>query len=77
MLLAITVTGGLLGCVYLAARLVLRHASPALSPADEDADRTWLLRRLVRQEGARILANEPMPYALAVFGGAVYALAAR
>ena len=70
-------TGGLLGCVYLAARFVLRHASPALSPADADADRTWLLRRLVRQEGARILANEPMPYALAVFGGAVYALAAR
>jgi prepilin peptidase CpaA len=77
LLLAITVTGGLLSCLYLAARLVLRRALPALSPAGPGADRSWLLRRLLQQEGARILANEPMPYAVAVFGGAVYTLATK
>lgn len=77
LLLAIAVTGGLLSCLYLAARLVLRHVSPALSPAEPDSDRRWSLRRLVRREGARILANEPMPYALAVLGGAVYGLATK
>ena len=76
LLLAITVTGALLGFFYLGARLVLRHAPPTLIPAGPDGDRKWSLRRLVRREGTRILANEPMPYAVAVLGGAVYVLAA-
>jgi len=77
LLLAITVTGGVLSCLYLATRLVLRQASPALSPAGPDGDRKSSLRRLVRQEGTRILAHEPMPYALAVLGSGVYGLAAK
>lgn len=77
LLLAISLAGGLLSCLYLAARLVLRRAAPAPGLMDPDVDRAWWLRRLVRREGARILANEPMPYALAVLGGAVYGLVTR
>ncbi len=74
LLLAITIAGGLLSCLYLLARLVLRQVMSGLSYATPGADPTWSLRRFVQREGARILANEPMPYALAVLGGTLYGL---
>jgi len=73
LLLAITLAGGLLSCLYLAARFVLRHA---LSFPHNARHETRLFGSLARQEAARILRNEPMPYALAIAGGVVYGLAA-
>jgi prepilin peptidase CpaA len=74
LLLAIVMAGGLLSCAYLAARFVLRRAAPLPRQADRDDSDAWAIRRLVQREGARILANEPIPYALAIFGGVVYGL---
>ncbi len=75
LLLSITVAGGLMSCLYLAARLVLRQVMPTLNYANSGDDPAWSLRWLVQREGTRILANEPMPYALAVLGGTLYSLA--
>lgn len=77
LLLAITVTGGLLSCLYLAVRFFLRRAPPRPDRAEQDAGSKWTLPRMARRETARILANEPMPYAIAVFGGVAYGLTTR
>ncbi len=68
---AITLAGGVLGCVYLVVRR--RMESPAAPQADcpRGDPHTSRFGRLLREERARILAGEPMPYALAVFGGVV------
>jgi prepilin peptidase CpaA len=75
LLFAIIMAGGLLSCVYLAVRFALRHGAPSPHRVEPAAHRIGNLRRLARREGARILANEPMPYALAVFGGLAFGLA--
>jgi prepilin peptidase CpaA len=71
LLILIALAGGVLGCLYIAARYRLRMI------ATPQADRPGLdrqvgrLQRLVEREGIRIASGEPMPYALAVFGGLV------
>jgi prepilin peptidase CpaA len=77
LLFAITLAGGLLSCVYLAVRFALRRAATWPVDAASDAGRGWSLRRVAYREGARILANEPMPYAAAIFGGVACGLAIR
>jgi prepilin peptidase CpaA len=113
LLLAIALAGGLLSCLYLAARFLLRRA-PGLAYAlpgqvassvparqedvdgrarpghDEGSDSgddgsrisllpspTWLaaIPRVASRERARILAGEPMPYAVAIAGGVLFTLA--
>jgi prepilin peptidase CpaA len=73
LLLAITMAGGLLSLIYLAARGALRRAATATP--EGAAPQPGTLRRLLARESARIRANEPMPYALAVLGGVAYGLA--
>jgi prepilin peptidase CpaA len=70
MLFAIVIAGGILACIYLVLRRALRlqEAAPP-RPADE-------MQRgivaLVARETARIRTDQPMPYAVAVFGGTAY-----
>jgi len=77
LLLAIALAGGLLSCLYLTARSALRCLSPLARPERGEPARGWTLRGLIRREGSRILANEPMPYAVAVLGGVAFGLMAR
>jgi prepilin peptidase CpaA len=74
LLFAIVMAGGVLSCLYLAMRYALRDAAPTLNSAELESGRRLAIRRLADREGARIRANEPMPYALAVLGGFAYAL---
>jgi len=73
LLFAITLAGGLLSCIYLAIRFALLRMTP--SRAEPQSGRPWALGHLAHREGVRILANEPMPYALAVLGGVAFGLA--
>jgi prepilin peptidase CpaA len=73
LLLAITLAGGVLACVYLAARHVLRRS--ASSSGQQPAVPLIGLAGILDKERARILADEPMPYAVAILGGAAYHLA--
>jgi prepilin peptidase CpaA len=98
LLLAIALAGGLLSCLYLAGRSLLRRAprplyalpgpmasreADAAGPATPRHDRgsgppsTWLsaIHRVASRERARILAGEPMPYAVAIAGGVLFTLA--
>jgi prepilin peptidase CpaA len=71
LLFAISLAGGLLGCLYLCARLFLNRVSPAGgSGKDPGHAKSWLSREM-----RRVAAGEPMPYALAVLGGVVWSLA--
>jgi prepilin peptidase CpaA len=72
LLLEIALAGGVLSCAYLVARARLRRdlAPPRDDPIATrwpriDASESW------RQEAARIIAGEPMPYAFAILGGVV------
>jgi prepilin peptidase CpaA len=113
LLFAIALAGGLLSCLYLAARLALRRAPVAayalpgqvassVPTRREDTDGrdrpghderrgggdeggrvallplpTWLsaISRVASRERARIMAGEPMPYAVAIAGGVIFSLA--
>ena len=120
LLLAIALAGGLLSCLYLTARCVLRRGPAAayalpgpvasfLPARQQDVDGrarpdhdegdgardcgdegcddgsrvglvpspTWLsaIPRVAARERARILAGEPMPYAVAIAGGVLFTLA--
>ncbi len=75
LLLAVALAGGLLSCLYLAVRFVLRRMAARVGPAAPEASRGGAVCRLARLEGARMLANEPMPYAIAVLFGVAYCLA--
>jgi prepilin peptidase CpaA len=66
LLLAIALAGGLLSCLYLALRALLRP------PAEGQTGR---LGGLLRREAMRIRNHEPMPYALAILGGAAHGMA--
>ncbi len=71
LLILIALAGGVLGCLYFAARYRLQSAaSPQVDRAggSRPASRP---QRLAARERARIAAGEPMPYALAVFGGLI------
>jgi len=73
LLFAITLAGGALSCIYLAIRFALRRTAAGRGQASSGGQSG--LGQLVRREGIRILANEPMPYALAVLGGVTFGLA--
>ena len=73
LLFAITLAGGLLSCLYLAVRFVLRRATGFSRTSRRDP---WRFQSLARLEAARILRDEPMPYALAIVGGVAFRLAA-
>ncbi len=67
LLVSIALAGGVLACLYLGARRLVRrrHASP-LPLANPSR---WTALGLLRRESTRLRANEPMPYAVAVLGG--------
>lgn len=75
LLLAIALAGGLLSCLYLASRFVLQRIAATAGPVPSDLGRLPWLSRIANHERARILAGEPMPYAVAIFGGVAYTLA--
>ena len=75
LLFAITLAGGLLSCLYLILRFILRRAAVVPTAAEPAAGHLRTLRQLTDREGARIRANEPMPYALAVLAGVAFGLA--
>jgi prepilin peptidase CpaA len=77
LLLAIVLAGGVLSCVYILARVALGNASVRKSPAAVSAAETagrnpggWF-----SNECARVSAGGPMPYALAIVGGVIGAIA--
>ncbi|MEJ2123541.1 MAG: prepilin peptidase [Alphaproteobacteria bacterium] len=77
LLLAIVLAGGVLSCVYIIARIVLRsasvHKSPVAVSAAEEVSRNtggWF-----SNECSRICAGGQMPYALAIVGGVIGAIA--
>ena len=68
LLVDIALAGGVLGGLYLAARLGLRNLPAlAVSPIARPASGLALAMKAERR---RIRAGAPMPYALAIFGGA-------
>jgi len=71
LLLAIAIAGGILACLYLAARRILRWTA---RPDAETATAGTSLARLVSRERRRILSGAPMPYAVAMLGGAACVL---
>jgi prepilin peptidase CpaA len=75
LLMAIALAGGVLACLYLASRTLLRRTAVPAGPAWAVPERPSPLLRLASRERARILANEPMPYAVAILGGALFTLA--
>lgn len=69
LLLAIALMGGVLSCVYLVLRFILKRETSCPTAA--------LSHRvsIFHDEAAKIMADEPMPYAIAILGGvAFYAL---
>jgi prepilin peptidase CpaA len=72
LLFAVVLAGGLLSCVYLVSRFILRRAASPVALGRLDA--RWRLGRVAARERARIVAGEPMPYAVAIFGGVLYTL---
>jgi prepilin peptidase CpaA len=67
LLIDIALAGGVLGCLYLVARLVLRTLpTPAVSPITLPSG----FIGAINTERRRIAAGGPMPYALAILGGA-------
>ena len=71
LLIDVALAGGVVGCLYLAARLGLRGPAPAASPMARGATGFAVAMNAERH---RIAAGGPMPYALAIFGGVcVYA----
>jgi prepilin peptidase CpaA len=75
LLFAITLAGGLLSCLYLASRFVLQRVPAPVGLTGPSPDRASLLTRIANRERARVLSGEPMPYAVAIFGGVAYTLA--
>jgi Flp pilus assembly protein protease CpaA len=74
LLLAITISGGGLACLYLIIRTGLRRGVVPVAAGETGI--FGAIRGLAFREGARIRANEPMPYAVAVLSGVAYGLAA-
>ena len=74
LLVDIALAGGVLSCLYLAARFRLKvQATPDVSPAARQGSGRaqasgWAVA--INAERRRIAAGAPMPYALAIFGGA-------
>ena len=69
LLFDIAIAGGLLGCLYVLARLLLTQA-----PSVGQATHPSKFGKFVRTEMARIAAHEPMPYGVAILGGVSYCI---
>jgi prepilin peptidase CpaA len=69
LILDIALAGGLVAAVYVVARLSLARRAPSLAYAAHSAGRRAGLCAMVRVEGARIAAGEPMPYGVAIAAG--------
>jgi prepilin peptidase CpaA len=70
LLIEIALAGGVLGCIYLLARSALRSPSVTSSGTAEGARPEGEFALAIRTERIRIAAGGPLPYALAVLGGA-------
>jgi prepilin peptidase CpaA len=64
LLLDVALAGGVLSCAYLAAGQFLRALPPAVADGDKD---DWISTEL-----GRMTACKPLPYALAILGGAIW-----
>lgn len=71
LLLCIALAGGVLSLFYLGASWLVRRESGSAFAVPEPPPGATRFDRLVRTEVARMRANEPMPYATAIFGGTV------
>jgi prepilin peptidase CpaA len=71
LLIEIALAGGVLGCIYLFARYALRRPSGTSSGAAEAARPEAGFGLTMRTECVRIAAGGPLPYAVAVLGGAL------
>ena len=69
LILCVVLAGGLVSCCYLIARALL--STDALRRAVVSDVPKAMGRRLLHAEASKIIAGEPMPYALAVLGGVV------
>ena len=69
LLIEIALAGGLLSCLYLAARYRLKSLSSSQSAAREVALPESGLALMIKTERARIAAGNSLPYAVAVLGG--------
>ncbi|HET6375319.1 MAG TPA: prepilin peptidase [Methylocella sp.] len=74
LLAGIVLAGGLLSCLYLAARGLLRRQGSAF-PLTPQASQGGGLAFVVQMERARIISGNSLPYAVAVFGGAGFYIA--
>lgn len=70
-LVAIALAGGVLSLFYLAAGWLARRNGGAALVAGAPHPGASEFDHLVRIEVGRMLANEPMPYGVAIFGGTV------
>ncbi len=71
LLIEIALAGGVLGCIYLLAGYALRRPSATPSGVPELAGPEAGIALVIRTERDRIAAGGPLPYALAILGGAV------
>lgn len=72
LILCVVLAGGLVSCCYLLARAMLTASAMRQLVANPiAAPRTLGRRHLLHAEAVKILAGEPMPYALAVLGGVI------
>lgn len=72
LLLSIALAGGVLSCFYLAAKPLLARGKLARIEDGTGMTTGAPISNLMRSEANRILAGEPMPYALAIFGGLAF-----
>jgi prepilin peptidase CpaA len=71
LLIEIALAGGVLGCIYLYARHALRRPSVTSSGAAEATRPEAGFALTMRKERVRIAAGGPLPYGVAVLGGAL------
>lgn len=72
LLVAIAIAGGILSCVYLAARWQLRRTALAQNAPPTSGDSVFARDAVFAKECARIVAGQPMPYGVAIVCGAVF-----
>ena len=71
LLLCIALAGGLLSLFYLGAGWLVRRGGGTAFAVDQPVPGASAFDHIVRLEVARMQANEPMPYGVAIFSGAV------
>jgi prepilin peptidase CpaA len=76
LLVSITLAGGMLSIVYLAARVMVRNRVRQMVPSTHLVERGDPSPRWLSEECSRIAAGGPMPYAFAILGGVVTTKAA-